>query len=92
MGTNDPDCRPEFLMAMQNALRLGLRWPVSILAPLNYLSKAEVIKLGKRVSAPLELTWSCYKGGEVPCGECPSCQVRAKGFQEAGIADPAAQS
>ena len=85
-----PDCRPQFILAMQDALRLGLRWPVSIIAPLNYLSKADVIRLGRRIGAPLELTWSCYKGAEQPCGECPSCQVRAKGFAEAGFADPAA--
>jgi len=85
-----PDCRPQFIYAMQDALRMGLRWPVSINAPLNYLSKADVIKLGRRINAPLELTWSCYKGDEKPCGECPSCKVRAKGFAEAGLEDPAA--
>jgi 7-cyano-7-deazaguanine synthase len=84
-----PDCRPRFLHAMEDALRAGLRWSVQIHAPLVYLSKADIIRLATQLHAPLELTWSCYKGGERPCGECPSCKVRQKGFEEAGIADPA---
>jgi len=84
-----PDCRPDFLNAMATALRLGLRFPVSINAPLVHLTKADVIRLAKKINAPLELTWSCYKGDEKPCMECPSCKVRQAGFEEVGIADPA---
>jgi 7-cyano-7-deazaguanine synthase len=84
-----PDCRPPFLNAMEGALRLGLRHPISILAPIVYMSKGDVIKFGQKLGAPLELTWSCYAGGEKPCMECPSCKVREKGFADAGISDPA---
>jgi 7-cyano-7-deazaguanine synthase len=84
-----PDCRPVFLHAMDDAIRLGLKQPVRILAPLSFLSKAEIIKMGAYYHVPYELTWSCYAGGEAPCGQCPSCQVRSKGFAEAGLVDPA---
>lgn len=84
-----PDCRPLFLSSMQESLGLGLRWPCVIYSPLNRLTKAEIIKLGRLISAPLGATWSCYQGGDVPCQECPSCKVRTKGFTEAGLQDPA---
>lgn len=87
-----PDCRPSFLHCMEDALRLGLRHPVRIVAPLVYLSKWEIIKLGTKLGVPYELTWSCYKGGDTPCGECPSCQVRIKGFEQAKLKDPALAS
>jgi len=56
--------------------------------PLLRLGKKEIVELGNRLKAPLEWTWSCYEGGEVPCGKCDSCLLRAKGFREAGIEDP----
>lgn len=83
------DCRPEFIEAMELALSKGLRFPIKIHAPLINMSKAEIIKLGVDLNAPLHLTWSCYAGGEKPCGKCPSCVIRAKGFEAAGIPDPA---
>ena len=52
------------------------------------MSKAEIALLGAELSAPLEHTWSCYEGGDVPCAQCDSCLLRAKGFVEAGLADP----
>jgi 7-cyano-7-deazaguanine synthase len=84
-----PDCRPAFIGRMEEALSHGLRYSVSLLTPLLHLSKAEIIDLGMNLGAPLHLTWSCYSGTSRPCGECPSCVVRAKGFREAGVADPA---
>lgn len=84
-----PDCRPRFLWAMQQALQAGLRWPVNIYSPLTGHTKAGIIKLGQLLRAPMELTWSCYAGGEKPCGTCPSCNVRRKGFEEAGLTDKA---
>jgi 7-cyano-7-deazaguanine synthase len=84
-----PDCRPLFINHMTNALCYGLREPLDILTPLINLSKQEIIELGMNLGAPLHLTWSCYAGLERPCGECPSCVVRAKGFKEAGVTDPA---
>ena len=60
-----------------------------MLAPLLRLDKKGIVRLARRVGAPLELTWSCYAGGARPCGACDSCRLRAKGFREAGAEDPA---
>ena len=89
-----PDCRPEFYRALEKAAAFGTRRgaggrKIKILTPLIALSKAGIAKLGARLNAPLELTWSCYNGGRKPCGHCDSCKLRAKGFADAGLADPA---
>jgi 7-cyano-7-deazaguanine synthase len=97
-----PDCRPEFIQAMQEAIRQGTRvgqngLGIIIEAPLILKSKADIIKLGLELGAPYDLTWSCYDPqksqgypyGCVPCGRCDSCLLRAKGFAEAGMSDPA---
>ncbi len=88
-----PDCRPEFIQAMEEAIRLGMKTgvegrPIKIETPLIKLTKAEIVKLGHELGAPLHLTWSCYRGGEKACGKCDSCILRLKGFLEAGIPDP----
>jgi 7-cyano-7-deazaguanine synthase len=88
-----PDCRPEFLRAFEEAVRLGTKAgavgrPIRIEAPLLRLSKAQIVRLGASLLVPFELTWSCYRGGKRPCGKCDSCLLRAKGFAEAGIDDP----
>ena len=89
-----PDCRPEFYENMRRTLELGSKlWSeyavsIKIETPIIDLSKAEIAALGTRLGAPLEHTWSCYKGGELPCGSCDSCILRARGFAEAGIPDP----
>jgi 7-cyano-7-deazaguanine synthase len=90
-----PDCRPEYFHKMTEALAYGSKlWteyqiPIQVKTPIIELSKMEIVKLGLRLKAPLELTWSCYQGGAVPCGSCDSCLLRAKGFEEAGVSDPA---
>ncbi len=89
-----PDCRPEFYAAYQKALARGLKAgvegrPVKIVTPLIRKSKAQIIKLGLKMKVPYELTWSCYKGGRVPCGKCESCFLRQKGFDAIGVKDPA---
>lgn len=87
-----PDCRPAYVAAMEQALNLGAGLEpgtIVIRTPLIRLTKREVVELGVTLGAPLGLTWSCYRGGEKPCGECDSCHYRAKGFAEAGIDDPA---
>jgi 7-cyano-7-deazaguanine synthase len=89
-----PDCRPEFVTAFTEAARLALKRgvegrPVDVRTPLIELSKAEIVRLGMERGAPLHLTWSCYRGGTVPCGTCDSCALRDKGFSEAGVDDPA---
>lgn len=85
-----PDCRPEFLRAFGEVVRKGTKAGpgIEIMAPLIKKSKKEIVRLARRLGAPLELTWSCYKGGPRPCGLCDSCALRAKGFREAGIEDP----
>lgn len=89
-----PDCRPEFFRAFERLLEQGTKCGVEgkvivINAPLIHLKKSEIIKLAVQLKVPLEWTWSCYQGGDAPCGVCDSCILRAKGFQEAGIPDPA---
>ncbi len=89
-----PDCRPEFYDKVRQTLDAGSKlWteygvPIGVETPIIDLSKAEIASLGTRLGAPLEHTWSCYEGGDVPCGTCDSCILRARGFAEAGILDP----
>ena len=89
-----PDCRPEYFEQISQTLRfgskLGTQYDIQIRVetPIIHLSKAEIAEMGVRLKAPLEHTWSCYHGAEVPCGSCDSCLLRAKGFAEAGITDP----
>lgn len=88
-----PDCRGEFFQAFEKVIEKGTRLGVEgktiqILAPLLSKTKSEIVLLGKQLGVPFEWTWSCYQGGEVPCGECDSCLLRAKGFEEIGIEDP----
>jgi len=89
-----PDCRPEYYEKMTRVLfegsKLGTYYkkPINIETPIILKTKAEIVKLGMELKAPLQYTWSCYEGGEVPCGQCDSCILRAKGFAEAGYDDP----
>ena len=89
-----PDCRPEFISRFQSLADFSTKAAavdgksITIEAPLQMLSKKEIVLLGSRLQAPLALTHSCYRGGEKACGVCDSCQLRLKGFQEAGIPDP----
>ncbi len=83
-----PDCRPEFVAAMNSLVKIQDK-NIEIKAPLLQLYKAEIIDWGMELGVPYEMTWSCYKGEEKPCGECDSCLLRAKGFKEAGFEDPA---
>ncbi len=88
-----PDCRPEFFLAFEQMLEVGtkfgtLGYPVKVEHPILRRTKAEIVKLGMMLEAPLNLTWSCYRGGEKACGHCDSCVLRLKGFEEAGFTDP----
>ena len=90
-----PDCRPEFYEAITEVIRLGSKVgaaygvPIRIEAPIITMSKADIVRYGADIGAPLELTWSCYAGLDRPCGACDSCELRAAGFAAAGISDPA---
>jgi len=92
-----PDCRPDFIRAFETMANLSTRAATEegrrfrIQTPLIDLSKAEIVELGNRLGADFSMTWSCYQPAETgrPCGVCDSCQLRARGFREAGIPDPA---
>ena len=91
-----PDCRPEYIEAFQRLAQLATKVGVegaapTIWAPLQHLTKADVIRRGLALGVDYALTHSCYDpapGGR-PCGRCDSCRLRAKGFEEAGVPDPA---
>jgi 7-cyano-7-deazaguanine synthase len=84
-----PDCRPEFIVAMQQAVIEGNKWNISYLqAPFVYKTKAEIVKIGAQLNAPLDQTWSCYNAGPIHCGACGTCVERKEAFQLAGVVDP----
>ena len=84
-----PDCRAEFVEALKPAIRLATAWhPVELHAPFVDLTKAEIVKIGLDLKVPYQLTWSCYKGEEVPCHACPTCIEREEAFQINGTVDP----
>ena len=85
-----PDCREVFLEAFELASNLGTRpgTRLSLKAPLVHLKKAEIVRRGLALGAPLGLTWSCYQGALEACGRCDSCLLRLRGFQQAGVPDP----
>ncbi len=91
-----PDCRPDYFDSFNQFIRLGTKAgregkAIRVKAPLLKMSKGEIVALGARLKVPFEKTWSCYQGKEIPCGQCDSCLLRAKGFREAGIKDPLTQ-
>lgn len=87
------DCRQVFIDAMAKAINLGTVMSaehgkhIEIHAPFINMTKAQEIKLGQQLGVDFGLTWSCYRGGEHPCGTCDSCLLRAKAFKEAGVVD-----
>jgi 7-cyano-7-deazaguanine synthase len=90
-----PDCRPEYIAAMQQVFDLGTKQGLSgngiqIAAPLVNLHKTEIIQLGNRLGVSWADTWSCYDGGELACGVCDSCRLRLAAFAELGLVDPVA--
>ncbi|MCL2333791.1 MAG: 7-cyano-7-deazaguanine synthase QueC [Candidatus Methanoplasma sp.] len=87
-----PDCRYDFFEAFRKMLTVGTKAgvegnPIDIRTPILELSKADIVRKGKELNAPLHLTWSCYNGGGKACGHCDSCRLRLKGFREAGYTD-----
>lgn len=89
-----PDCRPDFFKAFSSVLKKGMKAGVEghairIETPLLRLTKAGIIHLGNALRVPYGKTWSCYNGVKSSCGVCDSCRLRAKGFKEAGVLDPA---
>lgn len=83
-----PDCTPEFIGAMANAMYVGTYGMIRLHTPLQWLRKSDIIKLGEGLSVDWSSTWSCYQGGDMHCGVCPTCRSRRKGFIDAGVNDP----
>lgn len=88
-----PDCRPEFIEAMEGAIAAGTKCgvegkPIRIEAPILRSSKSAIIRRGLDLDVPFRLTWSCYRGRKKACGHCDSCQLRLQGFAAAGAVDP----
>lgn len=88
-----PDCRPAFFARLNQVVAAGTSAgqsgaPPLVRAPFQRLSKAGIIRLGRRLGVPFAATWSCYAGARRPCGVCESCLLRARGFAAAGLADP----
>jgi len=88
-GNPFPDSTPAFFAAMQQALSLGLNAEITIHAPFRNMGKADVIRLGRRLGVPFELTLSCMNPqGHRHCGQCSKCRERHDAFMEAEAADP----
>ena len=88
-GNAYPDCSDAFNRAISDAIFIGSGNQLRVEAPFVNLTKAEVVKIGLDLKVPYELTWSCYEGGERPCGVCGTCIDRAKAFALNGVKDPA---
>jgi 7-cyano-7-deazaguanine synthase len=85
-----PDCRPEFIDAMSEALRIGNAGhrPPGIMAPFVDVTKADIVRIGAVIGVPFAETWSCYLGGDTHCGTCGTCVERREEFELAGVVDP----
>ncbi len=85
-----PDCRPEFYAAFEKTIDVGTKpdTRIKIITPIIHLSKAEIVRKGLELNAPLELTWSCYRNSNAACGTCDSCALRLCGFEQADVKDP----
>lgn len=83
-----PDCRPEFIDAMDKATSAGTFVDVRVEAPYTNISKADIVRRGTALGIDYAKTWSCYKGSEMHCGKCGTCVERKEAFADAGVDDP----
>jgi len=88
-GNAYPDCSSDFNDAINRAIYLGSGCELQVIAPFIGLNKAQVVAKGLSLNVPYELTWSCYEGGDKPCGVCGTCRDRMAAFEANGITDPA---
>ena len=88
-GNAYPDCTEQFYKSMGDAIFEGSGKECSLEAPFINANKADIVKEGLRLNVPYHLTWSCYEGGDKPCGHCGTCIDRAKAFHANGVEDPA---
>lgn len=93
-GSVYPDTQAPFFAAFEEVVRLGTpkATRIRLRTPLLGLDKAAIVRRGLTLDAPLHLTWSCYQSQDLPCGDCHSCHLRARGFAEAGVPDPLLRS
>lgn len=82
-----PDCRPEFINAIDDAATAGTYNNVKVIAPYTNITKGDIARIGKQLGIDYTETWSCYKGGEMHCGKCGTCVERKEALAEAGIED-----
>ncbi len=83
-----PDCTPEFMGGMSNAIFVGTYHKIRLYTPLIWMKKHEIVTLGESLGVPWDLTWSCYEGNELHCGVCPTCRARLEAFKLASVEDP----
>jgi 7-cyano-7-deazaguanine synthase len=85
-----PDCRPEYYAAFNRVIEAGTKpeTQLEITTPVIHMRKSEIVRRGKKLNAPFELTWSCYQAEDIACGVCDSCALRLRAFEEAGVPDP----
>lgn len=83
-----PDCRPEFIDAMDKATSAGTFVDVRVEAPYTNISKTDIVRRGTALGIDYAKTWSCYKGSEIHCGKCGTCVERKEAFADAGVKDP----
>lgn len=87
-GAAYPDCSLDFVTAMNRAIVEGTGGQLRLEAPFVSVNKAQVVKTGLELGVPYQLTWSCYEGGDKPCGRCGTCIDRKAAFEENGVTDP----
>lgn len=85
-----PDCRPEYYEAFNRVIAAGTKpeTQLEIVTPVIHMRKSEIVRRGRELGAPFDLTWSCYQAEESACGVCDSCALRLRAFEEAGVDDP----
>lgn len=83
-----PDCRQDFIIALEDAIQLSSQGKVTLRTPLISLPKTKMIQIGTELGVDWEHTWTCYRGETLACGRCPSCKLRLAAFEELGMVDP----
>lgn len=83
-----PDCREEFVQALEKTIKLGDWHQVSVDRPFVNMTKADIVRLATKIGSPSQLSWTCYKGGDLHCGRCGTCVERLGAFDDAGMVDP----
>jgi len=83
-----PDCRPEFVKAMDVAMKLCDWKRIELRVPYLRMTKADILRIGKTLNVPYTMTWTCYKGEPISCGQCGSCRERLEAFEIANMEDP----